>query len=145
MMDHGSTFSSSDSQASTLMAFPQHPLHSEAWLWTEQPGAIISHCQGITIEHLKRNKVCSRAFQIIPLNFNRNDASAGRYSIIKIPPEKYMFSEIIHFNRLLLHSKSLISFLFTKSPKTFPYRFKRLTWHGSLKKESTFLMQSSLI
>lgn len=70
--------------------------------------------------------MCSRAFKIIPLNFNRNDASAVRYSMIKIPPE-YMFSEIIHFNRLLSHSKSLISFLFSKSSKTFPYRFKRLT------------------
>lgn len=58
--------------------------------------------------------------------FNRNYASGVRYFMIMPPPEKYMFSEIMHFNRLLLHRKILISFLFNKSPKNFPHRLKRL-------------------
>lgn len=93
----------------------------------------------------KANKEWFRAFKIMQLKFDRNNASGVRYFMTITPPEKYMFTEIMHFSRLLLHSKILISFFFNKSLKNFPHRLKRLTWPGSHKRQSMFLTQNSLV
>lgn len=62
--------------------------------------------------------------------------------MIKVSSENTL-NEIIPFKIILSHSKSLISFLFNKVPKTSPYGFKRLTQLGSVQKENTFYVKLS--